>query len=416
MMRKQIIIVLCFLMVFVCLGFCGTTKSIYLVPITDALGIQRSTFSLTDSIQYITTAIVNLFFGTLISKFGTKKLIITGFLSLIISMLCYAGANQVWGFYIGSIFLGIGLSWTTTTMVGCIIGEWCKEKQGAIMGAVLAANGLGGALATQIVSPMIYREGDSFGYRDSYKFIAMLILILGLMFMLLYKEKSSVDGMGERKNFKKAVVKEEQSRKYGGDTEVFRGVIREPYFWVSIVCIFLAGGILQGIASVFPAHMKDIGLNEAYVVSVVSINSLILAATKFFTGLVYDKFGLRFVTNTCYIAAGTTLLLLIFLTDTSGGMVSAMIFAVTFAIALPLQTVMLPLFSSDLFNRRAYNIILGLLVSANTAGYAFCIPSMNWVFDICGSYKPVFIVCGLIMAAVMLCFQYVIRVSKQKQR
>ena len=41
---------------------------------------------------------------------------------------------------------------------------------------------------------------------------------------------------------------------------------------------------------------------------------------------------------------------------------------------------------------------------------------MNWVFDICGSYKPVFIVCGLIMAAVMLCFQYVIKVSKQKQR
>lgn len=132
--------------------------------------------------------------------------------------------------------------------------------------------------------------------------------------------------------------------------------------------------------------------------------------------MVYDKFGLRFVTNTCYIAAGTTLLLLIFLTATSGGMVSAMIFAVTFAIALPLQTVMLPLFSGELFNRRAYNIILGLLVSANTAGYAFCIPSMNWVFDVSGSYKPVFIVCGLIMAAVMLCFQYVIRVSKQKQR
>jgi len=46
-MRKQIIIILCFLMVFVCLGFCGSTRSLYLVPITEALDIPRSVFSLT---------------------------------------------------------------------------------------------------------------------------------------------------------------------------------------------------------------------------------------------------------------------------------------------------------------------------------------------------------------------------------
>ena len=407
-MRQRVIIVLCFLMVFVCLGFCGTTQSIYMVPITEALDIQRSIFSLTDSINYITSATVCLFFGTLINKFGTKKLIGAGFLSLIIAMLCYASADRVWGFYIGSIFLGIGLSWTTTTMVGCIVSEWCKEKQGTIMGAILCANGLGGALATQIVSPMIYREGDPFGYRDSYKLIILLLFVLGLLFMLLYKEKSSVD--------KNAAVKEKPGQKYGGDVVVYRQIVKEPYFYLSLVCIFLVGGILQGVFSIFPAHMKDVGLDETYVVSMVSITSVILAAAKFFAGILYDKFSLRLVTSICYIAAGMALLLLIFLSDTAWGMVMAMTFAVVFAISLPLQTVMLPLFSSDLFNRRAYNIILGLLVSANTAGYAFCIPSMNWVFDICGSYKPVFIVCGLIMAAVMLCFQYVIRVSKQKQR
>ena len=109
-MRKQIIIILCFLMVFVCLGFCSSTRSLYLVPITEALDIPRSVFSLTVSCQYVTTAVVNLFFGTFTNRFGTKKLIGAGFLSLITSMLCFANANTVWGFYIGSIFLGMGLS------------------------------------------------------------------------------------------------------------------------------------------------------------------------------------------------------------------------------------------------------------------------------------------------------------------
>ena len=75
MMRKQIIIILCFLMVFICLGFCSSTRSLYLVPVTEALDIPRSAFSLTESCQYVMTAVVNLFFGTLTNQFGTKKLI-----------------------------------------------------------------------------------------------------------------------------------------------------------------------------------------------------------------------------------------------------------------------------------------------------------------------------------------------------
>lgn len=39
---KWLTIGACFLMVFVCLGFCSSSKSIYLAAITEALGIKRS--------------------------------------------------------------------------------------------------------------------------------------------------------------------------------------------------------------------------------------------------------------------------------------------------------------------------------------------------------------------------------------
>ena len=405
-MRRVVIIILTFLMVFVCHGFCGCTKSLYLVPITEALDIPRSVFSLTESFQYVTTAVVNLFFGTLINRFGTKKLISAGFLSLITSMLCFANANTVWGFYIGSIFLGMGLSWTTTTMVGCIVNKWCQEKQGAIMGAILGANGAGVAFATQIVSPIIYQEDKTLGYRDSYKLMVLMLVILGTLFMLLYKEKVS------EQSYKPS----EKTQKYGGDKEVYKVIIRTPYFYLTIVCIFFTGGILQGIYGVFPAYMKDTGLDPAYVALVVSINSLALAVAKFMTGLLYDKCGLRFVANSCYIAAVVSILVLVFLANTGIGMALAVIYAVVFSFSLPLQTVMLPFFSKDLFNPRAYNLTLGLFVSISSVGFACSGPVMNCVFDVCGSYKPALIVCGFIMASMILGLQYVIKVSKQKQR
>lgn len=403
MMRKQIVIILSFLMVFVCLGFCSSTKSLYLVPITEALNIQRSAFSLTESCQYIMTAVINLFFGALFNRFGVKKLIGAGFLSLMTAMFLYANANTIWGFYIGSIFLGIGLSWTSTTMVGCIVNKWCKKKQGTIMGVVLAASGLGTAFATQVVSPLIYQEHNVFGYRDSYKLIIMILAVLGTLFMLLYKEKGTeqLDELPEK------------AKKYGRDTAIYREIIKKPYFYQIAVCIFLTGGILQGIYGIFPAYMKDVGLDATYVVSVVSINALVNTISKFSTGLVYDKCGLRFVATSCYMASVISIILLVFLRDTGAGMVLAMTYAAVFSFSLPLQTIMLPLFSKDLFDPRVYSLTLGLFVSINTAGYACAGPIMNLVFDMCGSYKPVIMICGFIMIAVLLCFQYVIKVSKQ---
>ena len=71
---KWVILALSFMMVFVCLGFCSANKGLYLAAITEALGIKRSLFSINDSCRFITTAIINLFFGSLISRFGIRKM------------------------------------------------------------------------------------------------------------------------------------------------------------------------------------------------------------------------------------------------------------------------------------------------------------------------------------------------------
>ena len=411
-----VIIMLCFLMVFICLGFCSSNRSLYLAPITEALDMKRSTYSLSDSFRYIATAVVNLFFGTLVSKYGTKKLIGAGFISLIASSLVYAYTDNVFMFYIGSIMLGVGLSWTTTTMVGCVVNKWCKEKQGTIMGAVLAANGFGSAFATQIVTPIIYEEGNPFGYRNAYKLIALILFFTGVFILIFFKENPAK---------KTQDTEESKGKTSGNDNKKVRGrswegldyaeIKKQPQFYMTAVCIFFTGFVLQGITGVSSAHMKDIGMDAAYIATIVSIYSLALGVFKFLIGALYDKCGLRFVAIICDMAALIAILSLALLTNTVTGKVLAMIYAVIVSLALPLETVMLPIFASDLFGRKSYNKILGLFVSINTVGYALSAPVMNWVFDMFGSYKLVFIVCGLIMAVILVCFQHVIVISKKSQ-
>ena len=150
-----VIFVICFLMVGCALGFCSSNKSLYLAAITNDLGIPRSLYSISNSCRYVATAVVNLFFGKLIGKLGARKMAFLGFLTLAASCAVSASASSLAMFYLGGVLLGVGLSWTTTTMVGYVVEKWFTGKKGTIMGFVLAANGVFGALAAQIVTPIL---------------------------------------------------------------------------------------------------------------------------------------------------------------------------------------------------------------------------------------------------------------------
>lgn len=389
---KWVIVALCFAMVFTCLGFCSGTKSLYLAAITEALDIKRTLFSLNDSIRFITTAIVNLFFGTLIEKMGAKKMIGFGFAALIISMLINAYAKYVVQFYIGAFFLGMGLSWTTTTMIGYVVNQWCKEHRGTIMGFVLAANGIAGAVVTQIISPIIYNENNVFGYRNAYKLTALILLMVGTFVVLFFRNEPK----GEKNS--EAYVKQKKPKNVSWSGLTLEETLRTPYFYAVAACVFLTGAILQGISGTSAAHMKDVGLDPSYVAMVMSTHSLALAVFKFSTGVLHDRIGLRKTMLMCYSAAVVALVLLGSLNASTK--IMAMIYGVLSSLAMPLETVMLPLITADLFGEKAYSKLLGIIVSINTAGYALGAPIFNLVYDACGTYQPILYVVAVVMLVI----------------
>lgn len=397
---KWVIVGVCFLTIMITLGFCSSTKSLYLDVVTKKLGIDRSLFSLNDTCRFVANAIVNLFFGALVMKFGTKKLMLAGIVCLTGSMVCYSLANSLIVFYLGGVLLGIGFSWTGTTMIGCVINKWCKENRGTIMGAVLAANGIGGAIAIQLLSPIIEAGGES--YRNAYLISGLAVLCVGVIVLIFMKEapKSYVQNGAPHKKKK-------------GRGEPWPGVPFEkakttPYFYVALICIFFTGFCLQGITGIAKAHMRDMGLTAEYVAYAMSFHSLALAGFKFLTGFIYDKLGLRFTTSMCSITAAVVMFLLAIITNSPMGMAIAMIYSIFSSLALPLETIMLPIYAADLFGEHSYEKVLGIFVSINVCGYALGSPAVNLCFDLVGTYKPILFACAAIMLAVTAVMQFVI--------
>ena len=107
---------------------------------------------------------------------------------------------------------------------------------------------------------------------------------------------------------------------------------------------------------------------------------------------------------------------LVFLTNTSFGKVlvfSRMIFG---AIALPLETVMLPLFASEFFGNKSFDKFVGLFVSASTAGFAIGSPLGNVCYDIFGDYKIAFMIFAILMLFVAVALQFALAAANRDKK
>ena len=407
---KWVVIAMSFLMVMISLGFTSSTKSLFPDEIAKDLEVQRSLVAIGESCRYISTAVVNIFFGFLVAKFGPKKLICGGFCSLIASMLLYSYANNLIVIYIAGTLLGVGLSFTSTTMVGYIVGMWCSENKGTIMGIVLASNGLGGAIAVQIVGRII--KPDVIGsYRNAYRLIAIILSVTLLILIIFLRDRP--------KNYDETAHSNVKKKKKRGQDWVgidFSEAIRKFYFWGAIVCVFFSGLILQGSHGIVKMHLTDVGIDYSAVLSLMSFSSIILVSAKFLTGFVYDKFGIRVTASVCTTIAIVTTFILAMVKVGPVGFALAVVYTATSPYALPLETIMLPLYASDLFGKKSYPKILGIFVSVNTAGYAAGSPLMNLCYDIFGTYVPALILVSCIMIGVLILLQFVISAAHREQK
>ena len=191
--------------------------------------------------------------------------------------------------------------------------------------------------------------------------------------------------------------------------------LRKPYFYAAAICVVFTGMALQGISGIAATHMYDVGLDKGYVATVLSICSLVLACSKFLVGFSYDKLGLRITVTACDLFACAAFMCLA-LVNTAHGNIFAMSYGILAPLALPLETVLVPLIAADLFGEKEFSKMLGIFVSLNVTGYALGTPICNLVFERFGTYAPILILFSILMVAIAVVFQFIMNGATREQR
>lgn len=408
-----VIFIICFLSVCISLGFCSSNRSMYFQAITDVFdgSITKFEYSFTMTIRYVTTTVLNIFFGALVNKFGQKVLMSAGFASLIVFALINSFSQSIIHFYIASVFLGMGLAWTSTTMVSTVINNWATKNKATITGAVLAANGLGGAIAAQILSPIIFSDGGN-GFRIAYRVVAIILAVMLVLILVFFKdrprgtEKTLISGKGK-------------ARKIRGESWVgmdFAEIRRKPYFYLTLVCMFLTGMSLNGIGEIANLHMYDVGLAKAFVATLATASSLLLMGSKFLNGFMYDRFGIKKTMSICYASAFVSLICISFISTNTFGQIIASARPLFSSIALPLETVMISVFANELFGSKSFTKVVGLFSAATTAGFALASPFSQLGDLLFGNYTFTMICFAIFMVFVTVTMHITVKLANRDRQ
>jgi MFS family permease len=206
-------------------------------------------------------------------------------------------------------------------------------------------------------------------------------------------------------------------KKRGSDWRGFEmnEIFSKPYFYVLGACIFLTGMILQSMNGLSKVQIFSVmGKTDetvAWVTSVFVIHSLVLMVSKILAGFSFDKFGIRFTFGYCAAFAVISLLSLAFITPDRS--ILAWGYSVCSSIALPLETIMIPLLVSEVFGKKCHAKVMGYYLGLNVFGYACGGPIADYFKQNVGTYYGVLLAFSVIMVITAVAIQITFIAAKK---
>ena len=88
-------------------GAVNNFSGYHMIPVTQALGISRTAFSLAESARSIAGVVVTLFSGIIIQRFGFRRSISAALGVACVAYLIFANLQAYWMLILGCVLMGI---------------------------------------------------------------------------------------------------------------------------------------------------------------------------------------------------------------------------------------------------------------------------------------------------------------------
>ncbi|MFV0255540.1 MAG: MFS transporter [Erysipelotrichaceae bacterium] len=393
--KQWLIIVGCFFLLAINIGAFQSSTSIYLLPVLDELGFGRGEFTFYKTILLIVSAFLLPFYGSLIKKFGIKKVMLISSVSHGFAFACYGLASEIWHFYFIALLQGLFYNGVSFMSVGVLINRWFDTNKGVACAIAFCGSGAGSALLVPILTKFII----NYGWRS----VNIVVGIGGALLAIPLIALMIFDHIEQKAN--KTISSNEDSG-YSANK-----AMKLPMFWLLGVAMFSLGFMASGTSNHTITNLVDNGYSATFAASVFSFFMLMQVLGKLLLGAIFDKFGVN-VGN--WLLGLSMMLFPLFAIFIGANALIPWLFALCLGFGSAGVSVPLNIMVSEFFGNRDFAVIFSRLSSLGTIGMAISSPIIGYIYDFSGSYNIAWILLFVMAVVIMVCLESSYRYAQKK--
>ena len=360
----------------------------YIKPVCADMGFSRQQMSMNQTIVSICSMIFALMWGKASKQINLHKCMSAVAVILPILYFCFSFITNLASFYLVTILMSIAFCFVTMMVFTYIIGNWFVKNRGVAIGLTSMGSGIGSMIMNTVIAELILNVG----WRMTYRIVAVMMLIcIAPAIWFVVKEYPSAKGL-EPYGYGEKIAAKKDKPAFEGYT--FDEAKRMPMFWAVFVS---SVGIVMAICVFYQTvapHLSDSGYSVTFAALIASLPRGALAVGKVILGRLFDRFGTKigaFFACTCTLI-GITAMVFCRVTVSLPLIVLGVGFGCSFG------AVCMPIITANIFGMKDYNSIYGKLTAATNLGAAIAPVLSGRVYDVCGSYTPIYIACVAITA------------------
>lgn len=373
-----IIVIGCMLITTTMVPLIMSQSNKYLIYVTEDLGMSRSAFTLANTILQG----LGIFLSPIISKNlahgNMKKIHAISIVGFAVFYASYSFATSPIHLYISAIFVGIFYLNATIIPVSMMITNWFNEKRGLAMSLAMAGIGIGGT----IYSPFITYLLENFGWRNTYRIVAVIVLVVALPTVLFLLKRSPED-MGLKPLGAEKAAANAQSAEEENAVRISVSESKFKLFFILVLIGTFANGIINaGALGQFPPAIQE-AHGAAVQATIISLYSFCGIFGKLILGWLNDKFGVVVSTALGCISFG---LAFVFMLLSASNVTMLYFMALAFGFGNAIGTVTPPLVTAEIFGKKKYGEAYGIINSFMQVGLSLGSLVVAAIYDMSGAY------------------------------
>ena len=379
--------------------------TVLFIPISQTFGISSAQTSLLFALARAENGLMGPFTGWLMDKFGPRPLAIGGTAMAGIGYIMLSRVENYTQFlliYVIVISIGATTSFMQTAFV--VLNNWFIKNRGLVMSINSASFRLGSAILVPSFSYIVY----AWGWQNAVLILGIFLLVFITPLGIFYRK--SPESMGLQPDGETQELDDDTlpNREISGYT--WKEAIKTSAFWF----LTIATALRISIHGAIFVHMIPIlvwkGISPESAAWYVGLLALTGVPVILIVGKLSDKFGRPKMLALCYSVSALSLLL-VNLSDNSIYLLLSLLLLVGSEAGSGLNWSLV----GDLFGRKNYGVIRGLLGPFYNAALVITPVSAGYIFDKTNSYEIVLYIGSIIFILSSVAFLFVGVLAKKLQ-